>query len=254
MTLHEAIEMILQETGRPMSTREIADVVNKRNLYTRRDGLPISASQIAARVGNYENLFSKQLGKIKLVNDDIVSLKLQKYKNEVSKRIAEAKLDKSEAVDVVIEVLEDLVGDASMETHSDLQEETPTYGNRGISDQDKIEISYRLLQWYYDQLNNEITLPSELISFLTGLDWFRNGNHHIKYVTKFKIYFLLLFAYQNSRSSFRITNLNDTLNLDEKFIKNSVNSFISKQNRTTGGRLSTFRPGLGLASCRYCFR
>src|SRR5699024_12810509 len=99
MTLHEAIEMILQETGRPMSSREIADVVNKRNLYTRRDGLSISASQIAARVGNYENLFRKQLGKIKLVNDDIVSLKLQKFKNEVSKRIAEAKLDKSEAVE-----------------------------------------------------------------------------------------------------------------------------------------------------------
>lgn len=85
MTLHEAIEKILQETGRPMSTREIADIVNKRNLYTRRDGHPVSASQIAARVGNYENLFVKQLGKIKLVNDDVVSLKLQKYKKEFPK-------------------------------------------------------------------------------------------------------------------------------------------------------------------------
>lgn len=85
MTLHEAIEMILQETGRSMTSSEITDIVNNRNLYTRRDGLPISASQIATRVGNYEKLFVKQLGKIKLVNNVIISLKLQKYKNEVLK-------------------------------------------------------------------------------------------------------------------------------------------------------------------------
>ena|SRR5690554_784735 len=111
MTLHEAIEMILQETGRPMSTREIADVVNKRTLYTRRDGLPVPASQISARIGNYENLFSKEQGKIKLVKDDIVSLKLQKYKKEVYKTISESRGENPKRLKdtkVLIEVLKDL--------------------------------------------------------------------------------------------------------------------------------------------------
>jgi len=68
MTLHEAIEKVLKESGRPMSAAEIADVVNKQGLYSRGDKNPVPSSQIHARVKNYPSWFSRtEAGLISLV-------------------------------------------------------------------------------------------------------------------------------------------------------------------------------------------
>jgi len=67
MTLHEAIVQVLKEAGRPMTTQEIADVLNRNKLYQKRDGSDISAFQIHGRTKNYSNLFDR--------NGSIVSLK-----------------------------------------------------------------------------------------------------------------------------------------------------------------------------------
>jgi predicted ATPase len=59
MKLHEAIAEVLRENKRPMSAKDIADKINKRNLYQRNDGNPVPISQIHARVNRYPTLFKK---------------------------------------------------------------------------------------------------------------------------------------------------------------------------------------------------
>ena len=51
-----------------MTSREIADEVNKRGLYHRKvDSDPVPVSQIRARIANYPLLFEKEGSLIKLV-------------------------------------------------------------------------------------------------------------------------------------------------------------------------------------------
>lgn len=57
LKLHEAIEKVIKEVGRPLTFTEIAKQVNAQQLYSRSDGAPVPASQISARVKNYPHLF-----------------------------------------------------------------------------------------------------------------------------------------------------------------------------------------------------
>ena len=57
MTLHQAIEKVLREESAALTFTEIAKLVNKQGLYVRKDGKPVPASQISARVKNYPLLF-----------------------------------------------------------------------------------------------------------------------------------------------------------------------------------------------------
>lgn len=50
MTLHEAIENVLADAGKPMHVSNIADEIMRRGLYERGDGRPIPTSQIHARI------------------------------------------------------------------------------------------------------------------------------------------------------------------------------------------------------------
>ncbi len=64
MTLHEAIEWILNETPEGLSTMQIAEMINQRGLYQRKDKLPVESSQVAARVNNYNHLFYVENGRL----------------------------------------------------------------------------------------------------------------------------------------------------------------------------------------------
>lgn len=67
LKLHEAIEIVLKESGRLMSCREIADEVNRRGLYHRKkDDNPVPPRQISLRVKNYPLLLEKVGTLIKL--------------------------------------------------------------------------------------------------------------------------------------------------------------------------------------------
>lgn len=66
MTLHEAIIKVLEAAGRNLTAREIADEINSKALYVRKDKNPVPASQISARVNNYPEKFSKNKSKIGL--------------------------------------------------------------------------------------------------------------------------------------------------------------------------------------------
>lgn len=58
LKLHEAIGKVIEEAGRPLSFTEIAKRINAGRLYSRRDGAPVPASQISARVRNYTSWFT----------------------------------------------------------------------------------------------------------------------------------------------------------------------------------------------------
>jgi len=62
MTLHNAIVKVLREKKRAMTTREIADEINRRRLYCRKDRADVPASQISARMNksDYSHLFTRQ--------------------------------------------------------------------------------------------------------------------------------------------------------------------------------------------------
>lgn len=57
MTLHEAIEKLLSQTGLPMTAREIADGLNRNKWYVKGDKSQIRTSQITARVDDHRELF-----------------------------------------------------------------------------------------------------------------------------------------------------------------------------------------------------
>lgn len=50
MTLHEALVLILRENGNQPLVRQLADAVNERGLYRRRDGSPVEIHQVHARI------------------------------------------------------------------------------------------------------------------------------------------------------------------------------------------------------------
>lgn len=60
LTLHEALARVLEGAGNePMTARELADAVNRRQLYRKRDGSSVEVNQVHARVNNYGDLFEK---------------------------------------------------------------------------------------------------------------------------------------------------------------------------------------------------
>lgn len=60
VTLHEAIEQLLRQTGRSMTTTEIANALNKTKAYTKKDGSAITPYQIHGRTKNYPQLFNRR--------------------------------------------------------------------------------------------------------------------------------------------------------------------------------------------------
>ena len=69
MKLHEAIEKLIRQTGRPMTTTEIANELNKNKWYQKRDGSAISAFQIHGRSKNYTDLFNIKGSTVSLISD-----------------------------------------------------------------------------------------------------------------------------------------------------------------------------------------
>lgn len=60
LTLHQAMELVLDEhDNRWMTVHELADEINQRKLYEKRDRTPVDPSQIHARANKYPALFDK---------------------------------------------------------------------------------------------------------------------------------------------------------------------------------------------------
>jgi hypoxanthine-DNA glycosylase len=90
MTLHDAIEKILRQIGRPMTAREISDELNKVKWYEKGDKSTIKPNQISARVNDCHELFDidrsvfpqqiRLLGKQSFAKSKTISRKTEKDK------------------------------------------------------------------------------------------------------------------------------------------------------------------------------
>jgi len=67
MTLHEAIQVVLRETGREMTTIEIANELNKRKLYAKKDDSQITDYQVHGRTKNYPKVFTRNGNRVGLI-------------------------------------------------------------------------------------------------------------------------------------------------------------------------------------------
>lgn len=75
MTLHEAIEKLLRQTGRPMTTQQIADELNKNKWYQKKDRSAITAYQIHGRTSNYANIFDRNGSTVSLIGQSVTKVK-----------------------------------------------------------------------------------------------------------------------------------------------------------------------------------
>ena len=67
LTLHEAMELVLRENQNEwMTVRELADAINGRGLYEKRDGSVVDPSQIHARANKYQAMFEKDGRRLRL--------------------------------------------------------------------------------------------------------------------------------------------------------------------------------------------
>lgn len=104
MTLHEAIEKLLKQFGRPMTTTEIASELNKNKWYVKKDGSTIEPFQIHGRTKNYPTLFERN-GSTVILNGqtDINEIKTKNRTIKVQKKSIEVYSNKSLVEKVLID-------------------------------------------------------------------------------------------------------------------------------------------------------
>ena len=150
MTLHEAIEQVLQSNGKPMSTSEIAKIINQQQLYVRRDNVAIKATQIAARVGNYPNIFTRDNGKINLVKNDFATLLFQKVRNNLVHNFSEQRItNTTQPFDLLKKGIFELLD--KKDDENILHEPFTEYSQNKHSYDAKLEALYKLCHWYFLQ-------------------------------------------------------------------------------------------------------
>lgn len=69
MKLHDAMEIVLKERGGIATASELANEINIRKLYVRKDGQPLPSSQIKLRAKNYSQFRKTEDGSIELVDE-----------------------------------------------------------------------------------------------------------------------------------------------------------------------------------------
>jgi hypothetical protein len=69
-TLDKVIRNVLKESGKPLSARQITEIISKRQLWSRpSDGKPPGITQVNARINKYEKYFIRNNGLIVLKSD-----------------------------------------------------------------------------------------------------------------------------------------------------------------------------------------
>ena len=67
MKIEEAILYCLASSNRGMRTEQIAEMINRKRLHTRKDGLPVTSGQVYAVVCRFPDVFVKAEGRIMLM-------------------------------------------------------------------------------------------------------------------------------------------------------------------------------------------
>ena len=68
MTLHEAIEKLLKEEGRSMTTSEITTALNDKKWFTKKDGSEICEFQVHGRTHTLSTQFKRNGLEVSLKN------------------------------------------------------------------------------------------------------------------------------------------------------------------------------------------
>lgn len=123
MTLHEAIEKLLKQTGQSMTTQQIADELNKNKWYKKKDGSTITAYQIHGRTKNYANIFDRNGSTVSLIGQSTDKIKATtSKKTEATKQTprpnsthTKMSFDPISSADTAILILGTMPGDESLE-------------------------------------------------------------------------------------------------------------------------------------------
>jgi hypoxanthine-DNA glycosylase len=123
MTLHEAIEKLLRQTRRSMTTQQIADGLNKNGWYQKKDGSTIEAFQIHGRTRNYTNIFYRDGSAVSLIGQSMTKVKAPTTeKPKTFKQVAKLSLTHTKTSfepisnpDTTILILGTMPGDKSLE-------------------------------------------------------------------------------------------------------------------------------------------
>lgn len=67
MKIEEAILYCLASRNRGMRTEQIAEMINRQQLHTRKDGQPVTSNQVYAVICRFPNTFTKAEGRIMLM-------------------------------------------------------------------------------------------------------------------------------------------------------------------------------------------
>jgi hypothetical protein len=67
MTLDDAIEEVLRDTGRPLHVTDVASEIDRRGLYERGDLGPLPTNQIHARIAKHPGRFAVSDGYVSLL-------------------------------------------------------------------------------------------------------------------------------------------------------------------------------------------
>lgn len=67
MKIEEAILYCLASQNRGMRTEQIAEHINRNHLHIRKDGQPVTSSQVYAVICRYPDVFVKTEGRIMLM-------------------------------------------------------------------------------------------------------------------------------------------------------------------------------------------
>lgn len=123
MTLHEAIEKLLRQIGRPMTTEQIAAELNKNGWYQKKDGSTIQAYQIHGRTRSYANIFDRDGLTVSLQGQSIIKVEAGiTEKPKASKQVSTAKSTHTKTsfepisnAETTILILGTIPGDKSLE-------------------------------------------------------------------------------------------------------------------------------------------
>lgn len=115
MTLHEAIEKLLKQNGREMTTTEIASELNKNKWYQKKDSSEITSFQIHGRTKKYPNLFERDGSTVFLVGK---SLNQPKNERPIKKEKNNQELEKTDSDEnYVLDLCDKVLGVKSSRQH-----------------------------------------------------------------------------------------------------------------------------------------
>lgn len=114
MTLHAAIQQLLEQFGRPMTTQEIADYLNDNLWYQKKDKSKITSFQIHGRTKNYPHLFYKDGANIALIG---ASQKRREKATNKPKPAITKPTDAKKDEHYVLDIFDKVLGETSSRQH-----------------------------------------------------------------------------------------------------------------------------------------